>query len=81
MVDRTRRSRVRRALAASAAARDSRLRFTTDDAEADHTTLRVRGVDTDAEVMRYPVPMFAFRDPDGSRFRIVERPRGSVIAG
>jgi hypothetical protein len=35
--------------------------------------LQARGVDTDAEVMRYPVPMFTLRDPDGNRLRIVER--------
>ena len=52
---------------------DTQVRFTTEDAEADHADLRARGVDADAEVMRYPVPMFAFRDPDGNRLRIVER--------
>ena len=38
-----------------------------------HVDLRARGVDADAEVMRYPVPMFVFRDPDGNRLVIVER--------
>jgi catechol 2,3-dioxygenase-like lactoylglutathione lyase family enzyme len=52
---------------------DTQVRFTTKDAKADHADLRARGVDADAEVMRYPVPMFAFRDPDGNRLRIVER--------
>jgi len=52
---------------------DTQVRFTTRDAEADHTELRGRGVDADGEVMRYPVPMFGFRDPDGNRFVTVER--------
>ena len=48
----------------------------TEDADADHAHLRERGVDADAEVMRmgdYVPPMFTFRDPDGNRFRMVER--------
>ena len=53
---------------------DTQVRFSTDDAEADHAALRAKGVDTDAEVMPYPVPMFSFRDPDGNRLLIVERP-------
>jgi catechol 2,3-dioxygenase-like lactoylglutathione lyase family enzyme len=51
--------------------------FTTTNADADHEALRARGVDADPEVMRmgeYVPPMFTFRDPDGNRFRIVERP-------
>jgi len=51
--------------------------FTTTNADADHATLRARGVDADAEVLRmgeFVPPMFTFRDPDGNRFRIVERP-------
>jgi catechol 2,3-dioxygenase-like lactoylglutathione lyase family enzyme len=52
---------------------DTQVRLTTTDARADHATLRARGVDTDAEIMRYPVPMFAFRDADGNRLRIVQR--------
>ncbi len=52
---------------------DTQVRFTTRDAEADHADLRARGVDADAEVMSYPVPMFVFRDPDGNRLVIVER--------
>lgn len=49
------------------------IRFTTEDAAAD---LRARGVDADAEVMRWEgvPPMFYFRDPDGNRLLIVERP-------
>lgn len=50
--------------------------FATTNAEADHAQLRARGVDTDAELIRmgeFVPPMFTFRDPDGNRFRIVER--------
>ncbi|MEU1788949.1 VOC family protein [Streptomyces sparsogenes] len=49
--------------------------FTSEDIDADHATLRARGVDTDPEVMRWgaPVPpMFRFRDPDGNKFMIVQ---------
>ena len=55
---------------------DTQVRFTTEDAEADHADLRARGVDADAEIMRMggPVPpMFSFRDLDGNRLLIVER--------
>lgn len=55
---------------------DTNVRLTTDDAAADHAALRAQGVETDEEVMRYPVPMFSFRDPDGNRLIIVERPKG-----
>ena len=53
---------------------DTQVRFTTEDAEADHAALRARGVDVDAEIMRWPgvPPMFSFRDPDGNRLIIVE---------
>jgi catechol 2,3-dioxygenase-like lactoylglutathione lyase family enzyme len=50
--------------------------FATRDAEADHARLLERGVDADAELIRmgdYVPPMFTFRDPDGNRFRVVER--------
>ena len=49
--------------------------FATGDAEGDHAELRSRGVDADAELIRmeYVPPMFAFRDPDGNRLRMVER--------
>jgi hypothetical protein len=50
---------------------DRALGFT--NAEADHAALRASGVDADAEIMRYPVPMFVFRDADGNRLRIVQR--------
>ncbi len=52
---------------------DTQVRLATEDAGADHAALRARGVDTDAEVISYPVPMFIFRDPDGNRLVIVER--------
>jgi catechol 2,3-dioxygenase-like lactoylglutathione lyase family enzyme len=55
---------------------DTRVAFTTEDADSDHANLRARGVEADEAVMRMggPVPpMFFFRDPDGNRFLIVER--------
>ena len=51
---------------------DTQVRFATDDAEADHADLLARGVDADAEIVPYPVPMFSFRDPDGNRLVIVQ---------
>jgi catechol 2,3-dioxygenase-like lactoylglutathione lyase family enzyme len=48
----------------------------TTDAEADHAALRAQGVDADEAIIRmgeYVPPMFTFRDPDGNRFRVVER--------
>ena len=51
---------------------DTQVRFMTKDAEADHAALRAQGADVDAEILRSPVPMFVFRDPDGNRLRIVE---------
>jgi catechol 2,3-dioxygenase-like lactoylglutathione lyase family enzyme len=48
----------------------------TGDAEADHADLLAGGVEADAEVIRmgdFVPPMFTFRDPDGNRFRMVER--------
>jgi catechol 2,3-dioxygenase-like lactoylglutathione lyase family enzyme len=50
--------------------------FTTANAEADHAELLSRGVDADPELIRMGdnvPPMFTFRDPDGNRFRMVER--------
>jgi catechol 2,3-dioxygenase-like lactoylglutathione lyase family enzyme len=55
---------------------DTGLRLTTDDAAADHATLRDRGVDVDEEVIPFPVPMFTMRDADANRLYIVERPEG-----
>ena len=53
---------------------DTGIRFTTENAEADHTALQARGVDTDPELIRMGgvPPMFSFRDPDGNRLVIVE---------
>jgi catechol 2,3-dioxygenase-like lactoylglutathione lyase family enzyme len=48
----------------------------TASAEADHAELTTRGVEADAELIRMGEgvpPMFTFRDPDGNRFRMVER--------
>lgn len=53
---------------------DTNLRLATDDAEADHAALLSRGVDVDAEIIPYPVPMFTLRDPDGNRLIIVAQP-------
>jgi catechol 2,3-dioxygenase-like lactoylglutathione lyase family enzyme len=53
---------------------DTQVRLTTRDAAADHADLRASGVDADPEIIRYPVPMFLLRDPDGNQLRIVERP-------
>jgi catechol 2,3-dioxygenase-like lactoylglutathione lyase family enzyme len=50
--------------------------FTTKDAEADHADLRARGVEADEALIRmgdFMPPMFTFRDPDGNRFRVVQR--------
>ena len=52
---------------------DTQVRLATKDAEADHAALRAQGIDADADVMPYPVPMFVFRDADGNRLIIVER--------
>ena len=47
----------------------------TQDAAADHAGMLAKGVEADAELIRmdYVPPMFTFRDPDGNRFRMVER--------
>jgi catechol 2,3-dioxygenase-like lactoylglutathione lyase family enzyme len=50
--------------------------FTTQDAEADHAHMQAHEVDADDAVIRmgdFVPPMFTFRDPDGNRFRMVER--------
>jgi len=55
----------------------SEVSFATADAAADHSALRAAGVDADEELIdmgEYVPPMFTFRDPDGNRFRVVERP-------
>ena len=48
----------------------------TESAAGDHAQLRARGVDADAELLEFGEgvpPMFTFRDPDGNRYRVVER--------
>ena len=52
------------------------IRLTTEDAAADHAAMLHSGVDADAEVIPYPVPMFVFRDPDGNRLVVVEQAAG-----
>jgi predicted enzyme related to lactoylglutathione lyase len=50
--------------------------LTSDDIDATHAQLQLRGVDVDAEVARMgePVPpMFWFRDPDGNTLLVVEQ--------
>jgi hypothetical protein len=52
--------------------------FTTEDIDADHASLKARGVDVDEEVMRMggPVPpMFFFRDGDANTLLMVETGR------
>ena len=53
---------------------DTGIRFTTDDAGAEHDALAANGVDVD-DVLRWEgvPPMFSFRDPDGNTLYIVER--------
>ena len=49
----------------------------TADAGADHAALLEQGVEADTDLIRMGEgvpPMFTFRDPDGNRFRMVERP-------
>lgn len=53
---------------------DTGLRFTTEDANADHALLHARGVDVDPEVIPDPVPMFRLRDLDANVLYVVERP-------
>ncbi|QLH23766.1 VOC family protein [Streptomyces sp. Rer75] len=58
-----------------ASAYETGLILTSEDIDADHATLRARGVDTDPEVQRWgaPVPpMFSFRDADGNALMVVE---------
>ena len=54
---------------------DTRIAFASADIDADHATLRERGVEVDDEVMRMGdqvPPMFFFRDRDGNRLLAVE---------
>jgi catechol 2,3-dioxygenase-like lactoylglutathione lyase family enzyme len=53
----------------------TRVALSTGAIDADHASLKARGVDVDDEVMRMgdPVPpMFFFRDPDGNSLFIVQ---------
>jgi predicted enzyme related to lactoylglutathione lyase len=53
----------------------TRVAFSTGDIDADHASLKARGVDVDEQVMRMgdPVPpMFFFRDVDGNTLLMVE---------
>jgi predicted enzyme related to lactoylglutathione lyase len=54
---------------------DTGLRFSTDDADADHAALIAAGAEVETEVLRFPgvPPMFSFRDPDGNRLYVVEQ--------
>ena len=55
---------------------ETRVALASGDIDADHATLKAKGVDVDPEVSRMgdPVPpMFFFNDPDGNRFFVVER--------
>jgi lactoylglutathione lyase len=49
------------------------IRFVTTDAESEHSDWVAQGVEAD-EILRWPgVPaMFAFRDPDGNGYELVE---------
>jgi catechol 2,3-dioxygenase-like lactoylglutathione lyase family enzyme len=59
---------------------DTQIRLMTDDADATYAALKAAGVSTDSEILRRPVPMFAFKDPDGNRLVIVEAPKGRQFA-
>ena len=52
---------------------DTGIRFTVPDAAAEHAALRERGIAV-GDLLRWEdvPPMFAFDDPDGNRFYIVE---------
>jgi catechol 2,3-dioxygenase-like lactoylglutathione lyase family enzyme len=64
------------ALVAQGSAAGIEVSLATADAESDHAVMTAKGVDADAELIRMGEgvpPMFTFRDPDGNRFRMVER--------
>ena len=52
---------------------DTGIRFTVPDAAAEHAALRERGIAV-GDLLRWEdvPPMFAFDDPDGNRFYVVE---------
>ena len=51
---------------------DTQIRLTSTDVPSDHAALRDGGVDVDAEIIPFPVPMFVFRDIDGNRLVVVD---------
>jgi lactoylglutathione lyase len=55
---------------------DTGVRFTVPDAATEHAAMRQRGVDV-GELLRWEgvPPMYAFDDPDGNRFYVVEESR------
>lgn len=59
-----------------AASGETGVRFTVPDAEAEHAAMRDRGVDV-GDLLRWDgvPPMYAFRDPDGNGFEIIEETR------
>ena len=52
---------------------DTGIRFTVPNASAEHESMQAGGVDV-GELLQWPdvPPMFAFDDPDGNRYYIVE---------
>ena len=55
---------------------DTGIRFTVPDAEAEHTSMRERGVTVGDLLRRDGVPpMYTFDDPDGNRLYVVEEMR------
>ena len=54
---------------------DTGIRLVTGDADAGHAALLARGVDADAEILRWPgvPPMFSFRDQDANRLVLIQR--------
>ena len=58
---------------APAASAETGIRFTVPDADAEHASMRARGVKV-GDVLRWDgvPPMYTFDDPDGNRFEIVE---------
>ena len=55
---------------------DTGIRFTVPDAEAEHASMRERGVTIGDLLRRDGVPpMFTFDDPDGNRLYVVEEMR------
>lgn len=55
---------------------DTGIRLTVPDAAAEHAAMEARGIQV-GDLLRWDgvPPMFAFDDPDGNRFYIVEDPR------